>query len=227
MINAHSHGPIVLAGDFNAHVGRLGGPRGLNPQNLHGKLLLELVNRNDLYFTSLNSCTNGSCYTFFRNDIMSTVHYIITDAISAPLVQRCSILDLNTSDHLPLSITLACETQFKHNNASPRAHLNWKRGLCDGSVDLFVARINNLLRPLIGKNYTSPLELNEEVRSVSESIASSSIPHFKPRKPKTRFIHDPQLQHLSTKCKVAWRKWCEAGRPNKVLYLRTRTPSSD
>ena len=141
MINAHSHGPIVLAGDFNAHVGPPGGPRSLNPQNLYGKLLLELLNRNDLYFTSLNSCTSGPCYTFFRNDIMSTVDYIITDAISAPLVHSCSILDLNTSDHLPLSITLACETQCKHNNASPRAHLNWKRGLCDGSVDLFVARI--------------------------------------------------------------------------------------
>lgn len=68
------------------------------------KLLLELVNWNNLYFTSLNSCTSGPCYTFFRNDIMSTVDYIITDAISAPLVHRCSILEhnpLNTSDHLP------------------------------------------------------------------------------------------------------------------------------
>ena len=146
------------------------------------------------------------------------VDYIITDAISAPLVHSCSILDHdppNTSDHLPLSITLACETQFKHNNASPRAHLNWKRGLCDGSVDLFVAGINNLYDPSSERTiYTSPLELNEEVRSVSESIisiASSSIPHFKPRKP----IHDTQLQHLSTKCKVAWRKWCEAGRPKQ------------
>ena len=104
MINGHSHGPIVLAGDFNAHVEPPGGPRSLDPQNLHGKLLLELVNRNDLYFTSLNSCTSGPCYTFFRNDIMSTVDYIITDAISAPLVHRCSILDhdpVNTSDHLP------------------------------------------------------------------------------------------------------------------------------
>ena len=62
------------------------------------------------------------------------------------------------------------------------------------------------------KNYTSPLELNEEVRSVSEGIiciASSSTLHLKPRKPKKHFIHNPQLPHLSTKCKAAWRKWCD------------------
>ena len=113
---------------------------------------------------------------------MSTVDYIVTNAISAPLVHSCSTLNhdpLNTSDHFPLSITLACETQSERRIDSPPAHLNWKRALCDRSIDLFVARINNLLRSLIGKNYTSPLELNEEVKLVSESIiciASSSNP---------------------------------------------------
>ena len=43
----------------------------------------------------------------------------------------------------------------------------------------------------------------------------SFLMHFKPRKPKKCFIHDPPLQHFSTKCKAAWTKWCEASRPKQ------------
>ena len=51
LINSHSHGPTVIAGDFNAQVGPPG-----------GKLLMELLDCNDLYFTSLNSCARGPCF---------------------------------------------------------------------------------------------------------------------------------------------------------------------
>ena len=110
LINTHSHDPIVMAGNFNAHVGPPGGPRGSRPtENLHGKLQMELVDRNDLHFTSLSNCSGGPCYTFFRGEAVSAVDYIITDAVSAPLVHSCSTLD---------------PTQSKHRNDSLTAHLN-------------------------------------------------------------------------------------------------------
>ena len=48
-----SHGPVMIAGDFNAHLGPLGRPRGLGTPNQQGVLLHQLVNRCDLYVISM------------------------------------------------------------------------------------------------------------------------------------------------------------------------------
>jgi hypothetical protein len=48
LINNHS-GPVVIAGDFNCHVGQEGGPRATNNPNHQGDLLLEMVQNNDLF----------------------------------------------------------------------------------------------------------------------------------------------------------------------------------
>ena len=53
---------------------------------------------------------------------------------------------------------------------------------------------------------------------MSEQIchtASNAIPQFRPRKRRKHFIRNPELKELSTKCKNAWRKWCEAGKPRE------------
>ena len=43
------YGPVLIAVDFNAHLGPLGGPRGLDTPNQQGVLLQQLVDRCDLY----------------------------------------------------------------------------------------------------------------------------------------------------------------------------------
>ena len=83
---------------------------------------------------ALNSCTRGPCYTFFRGETVSTIDYIITDAISAPLVHSCSTLD-----HDPLIPQTILPVNLSTENDSFPTHVNWKRGLCVGSIDLSVA----------------------------------------------------------------------------------------
>ena len=46
-------GPIVVAGDFNAHLGQLGGPRDMGESNQQGVLLDLVLRRCDLYVASL------------------------------------------------------------------------------------------------------------------------------------------------------------------------------
>ena len=75
LVNSHPHGPIIIAGDYNAHVGPVGGPRYQERQDCQGKLLAELVDRNDLFFISLSGCTKGPHYTFFRDGVSSTTDY--------------------------------------------------------------------------------------------------------------------------------------------------------
>ena len=78
--------------------------------------------------------------------------------------------------------------------------------------------MDEIVRPHLGKTYNSISSLDEEVPHVSASIvhaASSIIPTRKPKKGKKRFSTDPELRDLSTRCKSAWKKWKEAGRPSQ------------
>ena len=61
-------------------------------------LLLEMVQNNDLFITSLCSLSSGPSYTYFRGDIHTTTDYIISDARHAHLAIRCE-----THDHHPLN----------------------------------------------------------------------------------------------------------------------------
>ena len=56
LINSYPHGPIIIAEDYNAHVGPVGGPRCQERQYCQGMLLKELLDRNDLFFISLSGC---------------------------------------------------------------------------------------------------------------------------------------------------------------------------
>ena len=47
-------GPTIIMGDFNAHLGTLGGPRGHGDPNSQGVLLHELLQRCDLFAASFS-----------------------------------------------------------------------------------------------------------------------------------------------------------------------------
>ncbi len=170
------------------HVGPNGGPRCFDQQNVQGRRLSELVDRNDLVFTSLSECTQGPTHPLFRGVVQTTTDYIITNAVSAPLVSNCSVQQLhplNSSDHLPLSISLSMPLE---SNLKPPTfqRLDWKKASNDGSTAQFATLVNGLLRPQIGKEYTSPCELEQEIESVANEIlqaAIATIPQFKPKKP--------------------------------------------
>ena len=49
------HGPVVIMGDFNAHLGTLEGVRGTGQPNQQGLLLQQLITRCNLYVLSLAS----------------------------------------------------------------------------------------------------------------------------------------------------------------------------
>ena len=80
LVNKHC-GPVILAGDFNSHVGSEGGPKASGSQNLHGRLLLEMVCYNDLFITFLSSLSTGPSYTYFREDtqtILTTSSWMLS-----------------------------------------------------------------------------------------------------------------------------------------------------
>ena len=98
-------GPVMVAGDFNAHIGsssELG-----SSTNTQGQLLIQLMDRCSLYPITLSSLTKGPRYTFFRDNTESLIDLVLLSAAHASLVEQSEVLQhhpLNTSDHLPVKI---------------------------------------------------------------------------------------------------------------------------
>ena len=220
LINRHRNMTVIIAGDFNAHIGATGGPRGIGDPNSQGLLLLDMIHNNDLYIPTLSCLSTGPLHTFFRGNTTTTTDYIIMDALHSNMVLTSTTIDnhpLNFSDHLPVAIHLSIPTPYCC-TTHPTARLNWKAALEDGTVSAYAATVDEVIRPLLGKSYTSPAEVEDVLNLVSTnlSMAASSLitqGRTKPRR-KKRFSNDPELKQLSSKCKAAWRKWRDAGRPS-------------
>lgn len=201
LINSHC-GPVILPGDFNCHVGPEGGPRGFSNPNLQGELLLEMVQNNDLFITSLSGMSSGPLYTYFSGEICPTTDYIIMNARHACLATTCKTHDhhpLNFSDHLPNSLTISITSSAfaTSRNTQCRPRLNWEDAFADGSVQAYASRVNEIIRPYLGKSYDSISSLEEDICHVSTSIlhaASSLIPTRKAKKDKKKFSSDPELK---------------------------------
>ena len=54
---------MVIAGNFNAHLGTLAGPRGSGPPSQIGFLLKDFIDRNKLFVASYCSLSHGPSYT--------------------------------------------------------------------------------------------------------------------------------------------------------------------
>ena len=71
-------GPVVVLGDFNAHVGSLGGvnSKGLGDPNVQGVLVSEVMEQCNLSAVSVGSLCSGPSFTYMSGDVRTTVDYI-------------------------------------------------------------------------------------------------------------------------------------------------------
>lgn len=150
--------------------------------------------------TSLNNISPGPAYTF-----RDTRNYIITDAKHTHLIVDCQTLDhhpLNFSDHLPLSITLSFSS-ITTSTLRSKPTLNWCVASTDGSAEAYAKCVDDIVRPYLGKAYTS---LDNDIKQVSTSTfklpyQSSLLSGQKGAK--KRFPNNPELKDLSIRCQQA------------------------
>ncbi len=101
---SHPLGPVFIAGDFNAHLCPLGGPKGLGQPNHQGLLLKDLIDRCSLHVISLSARSEGPSYTYWNSNTETTVDYILGNVDALNFTSHCfthELNPLNTSDHLP------------------------------------------------------------------------------------------------------------------------------
>ena len=72
-------GAVIVLGDFNAHLGRLGGARGCGETNAQGVLVGDLMARCHLNAISLGSVATGPCHAYESGSKRTIVDYIFAD----------------------------------------------------------------------------------------------------------------------------------------------------
>ena len=100
-------GSVAVLGDFNAH---LGGENCPGNQNLEGVLLQAVLERYELSAVSQGALASGPVYTYCMGEVRTTVDYILIDVSAASMKDSCHthrMDDLNTSDLLPLTVSLS------------------------------------------------------------------------------------------------------------------------
>ena len=73
-------------------------------------LLQEMLERCELSAVSKGVLASGPGYTYCNGEVKTTVDYILMDVEAASMMTSCRthlMEDLNTSDHLPLTVCLS------------------------------------------------------------------------------------------------------------------------
>ena len=77
---------VVVAGDFNAHLGTLAGPRGTGPPNQRGFIVNDLIDRNNLFVASHSHSSTGPPFIYHSGGTLSTIDYIIINRTASDIV---------------------------------------------------------------------------------------------------------------------------------------------
>ena len=213
-------GPIVITGDFNAHLGTLGGVRGRGSPNQQGILLHQLLVWCKLYAVSLSSLSEGPQYTFWNSTTRSTVDYIIASQEASDYIQRCFTREpapLNNSDHLPISAVLCLPTAaVTSQESSASQKINWTKVPRSSQLISYQQQVSYIVNPLLGKPYNCPDELNADICSVSQQLCSAALktlPLRSASKQKKKWYRYQTLARLALQKKAAWDEWTAGGRP--------------
>ena len=212
-------GPVMVLGDFNAH---LGGEI-VGEQNLQGVLLQEVLERCSLSAVSQGAMASGPRYTFCSGDVRTTVDYILMDVEAASMMVSCHthpMEDLNTSDHLPLMVGLYYSAYSGSQNeciGTPRQlRVDWDEAGRSGALDMFASEVQVRLAPLLVGVYDDPDQMSREIELVAGLLTDAAeklLPHVQPRR-KAKW-RDDTLSHLCAQSRAARAAWKEAGRPGE------------
>ena len=212
--------PLLLVGDLNCHIGKLGGPRSLSDPNHRGVQWMELIENLSLYIPSLSTLATGPVHTFHSNRSATIVDYVIGNLSLSTVLVSCRVEEdhpLNTSYHLPivskLNLSLASSTPTSSDRA-PR--LDWDSGRRQGCISHYASLADSAVASLVNKDYDSIKEIEADITRISCQLVDatqSSIPPSKHPKAHYKKVYDTHLSTLCWRSRVAFRQWKAAGSP--------------
>ena len=220
-------GSVAVMGDFNAHLGILAGVRGQGGPNIQGVLLEGVMRRCGLYAASQSEGTSGPNYTYWSGEVQSTVDYILMDVGAASMASPCVVhemQDLNTSDHLPISVCLSFTAPIPSQKHEVHwTNVDWRKAEGSGALEAFRGEVQARLSPLLDVVYESGEHLDAHIKHVATLMveaAEETLPVVQPRR-KVR-MKDDVLSRLCAQSRAAWRVWKEAGSPREGLLFEQK-----
>ena len=204
-------------GDLNAHLGSRN-DLNTNHTNHRGMQWNAVISEHNLSNVSLGSLSSGATYTFSSGENASTIDYVLANQDALRGISSCVTLEdhpLNSSDHLAIN----CAINSSHLRrvpppAFPSQPLNWAGQENQLHTLKYANATNEIVYPLLDKDYTSVDEIECDLQSVCKSLvqcAEAVIPKKKSSHPER--LQDLTLTHLCWKSRCAFQKWKEAGRP--------------
>ena len=151
-------GPVAVLGDFNAHFGDPNTHRGASVLNIQGMLLQEVMDRCNLTAVSLGCLSSGPKYMYCSGGAHTTVDYILADVAATSLMSSCLVHtshDLNTSDHLPLTVSIKYSSQSSSpsSNNMIQPKVDWDQARKSGMLVNYMDAVYAELTPLLSNVY--------------------------------------------------------------------------
>ena len=210
----------IICGDFNGNVGSEGGVRGYGVPTKAGKYVINFMRNQNLIAANLTSVAKGQVNTYYGHNGNSLIDYImVPSSIQDKIVKCCTGRNeaLNTSDHLPIEMTL-CADIYPHsiNVVSTASRVRWDKCSLDFLMSEYAIPIGENLYKMEG-DINHPRVPNEIIDKSMESIievlknAAENIPKSKFKCHLKPYWND-ELRYLK-RVKMSWfNKWKEEGR---------------
>ena len=190
---SESLGPVVVMGDFNAHLSE-------NSMNVQGVLLREMMDRGKLCDASSGCLAEGPDFTYSSGVVRTKVDYALMNVEAVTLLSSSvtrEMEDLNTSDHLPIIVYLSnVSLNLKSEGEVLGRRVLWDR-VDDDSKEEYISEVQMLIEPLLNGCYSDVHELGKEIELVSKSLVEcglNTLPLINGKK--KRVWKDKQLSDL-------------------------------
>ena len=147
------------------------------------------------------------------------VDYVLMDVEAISMVASCRTLpmeDLNTSDHLPLTVSLTYEacSLSSVNMCYGLPKIDWDQARKSGAIADYMMEVQARLAPLLNSLYSDGDQMSEEIEQVARLLSDAAdriLPYVQPKR-KSRW-RDATLSCLCAQSCAARRAWKVAGCP--------------
>ena len=211
----------ILCGDFNADLGNIGGPRSHKRTDSRGRILHGFVHRYNLIPVNLGMSAIGPINTHYGPTGDTCIDYIMTPEVIYQQVTECIVSEyapLNTSDHVPVGITLKTGGLPSGAVQDERASkIRWDKMTSEALNHRYVMPLGRDLEAL--NNRYEGVVLDEAGVEGLMSEIIRLIKHHAKVIPRSKYKGNvkpywcPELTALKRQKIHAYRNWCEAGKP--------------